>query len=54
LIGMGVNFDVPIEFKLRYIALALSASLAVALVGAASPLYKVAKLRPIEILQLWR
>jgi len=54
LIGMGVNFDVPIEFKLRYIALALFASLAVALVGAALPLYRVAKLRPIEILQLWR
>ncbi|MFN3804335.1 MAG: ABC transporter permease [Pyrobaculum sp.] len=54
LVGMGINFNVPIAFKPHYALLALFTSLAVALAGALLPLYKVSKLRPLEILRLWQ
>jgi putative ABC transport system permease protein len=54
LLRMGINFDVPIAFRPHYAALGMAASLAVALIGAASPMYKVARLRPLEVMQLWR
>ena len=54
LLRMGINFDVPIAFRPHYAALGMAASLAVALVGAVSPMYKVARLRPLEVMQLWR
>jgi len=54
LIRMGINFDVVITFRPYYAVMGLATSLAVAVVGAASPLYRVAKLRPLEIIQLWR
>ncbi len=54
LIRMGINFDVPITFRPQYAALGLATSLLVAVVGSLSPLYRVAKLRPLEIIQLWR
>jgi putative ABC transport system permease protein len=54
LLRMGINFDVPIAFRPHYAALGMAASLAVALIGAVSPMYKVARLRPLEVMQLWR
>ncbi|MCI4446352.1 MAG: ABC transporter permease [Pyrobaculum sp.] len=54
LLKMGINFDVPIAFRPHYAALGMATSLAVALIGAVSPMYKVARLRPLEIMQLWR
>ncbi|ACB40374.1 ABC transporter permease [Pyrobaculum neutrophilum] len=54
LVGMGVNFHVPIAFRPQYALLGMATSLAVAMAGAVAPLYKVAKLRPLEIMQLWR
>lgn len=54
LVGMGVNFNVPINFKPSYLALGLGVSLAVALIGSLSSLYKMARLRPLEVMQLWR
>jgi putative ABC transport system permease protein len=54
LLRMGINFDVPIAFRPHYAALGMAASLAVALIGAVSPTYKVARLRPLEVMQLWR
>jgi putative ABC transport system permease protein len=54
LLRMGINFDVPIVFRPHYAALGMAASLAVALIGAVSPMYKVARLRPLEVMQLWR
>ena len=54
LIRMGINFDVSITFRPQYAALGLATSLVVAVVGTVAPLYRVAKLRPLEILQLWR
>lgn len=54
LVGMGVNFNVSIAFRPQYVLLGMATSLAVALLGAVAPLYKVAKLRPLEIMQLWR
>jgi putative ABC transport system permease protein len=54
LLRMGINFDVPIAFRPHYAALGMATSLAVALIGAVSPMYKVARLRPLEVMQLWR
>jgi putative ABC transport system permease protein len=54
LLRMGINFDVHIAFRPHYAALGMAASLAVALIGAVSPMYKVARLRPLEVMQLWR
>ncbi|AET32003.1 ABC transporter permease [Pyrobaculum ferrireducens] len=54
LLNMGINFNVEIVFKPYYLLLGLGTSAAVALVGAVSPMYRVAKLRPLEIMQLWR
>ncbi|MEM1597099.1 MAG: ABC transporter permease [Pyrobaculum sp.] len=54
LINMGINFNVPIEFRPHYPALGLFTSLLVAMAGALSPLYRVATLRPLEIIQSWR
>lgn len=54
LLRMGINFDVPIAFRPHYAALGMAASLAVALIGVVSPMYKVARLRPLEVMQLWR
>ncbi|MEM4963038.1 MAG: ABC transporter permease [Pyrobaculum sp.] len=54
LTSMGIDFNVPIYFKQSYIAQGLGISLAVALIGSLAPLYRLAKLRPLEVLQLWR
>ncbi|MEM4577931.1 MAG: ABC transporter permease [Pyrobaculum sp.] len=54
LTSMGISFNVPIYFKQSYIAQGLGISLAVALIGSLAPLYRLAKLRPLEVLQLWR
>ncbi|MEZ0318657.1 MAG: ABC transporter permease [Pyrobaculum sp.] len=54
LINMGINFNVPIEFRLHYPVLGLVTSLLVAMAGALLPLYRVATLRPLEIIQSWR
>ncbi|MEM4437072.1 MAG: ABC transporter permease [Pyrobaculum sp.] len=54
LTSMGISFNIPIYFKQSYIAQGLGISLAVALIGSLAPLYRLAKLRPLEVLQLWR
>jgi putative ABC transport system permease protein len=54
LIRMGINFDVSITLRPQYAALGLATSLLVAVVGTVSPLYRVARLRPLEIMQPWR
>ncbi|WP_258871736.1 ABC transporter permease [Pyrobaculum aerophilum] len=54
LINMGVNFDVTITFRYTYAVTGFATSLGVAVIGALSPIRKIAQLRPLEIVQSWR
>ena len=54
LVGMGINFNVPITFRPIYATTGLATAIAVAAAGALVPMYRVAKLRPLEILRLWQ
>lgn len=54
LINMGVNFDVAITFRYTYAVTGFATSLGVAVIGALSPIRKIAQLRPLEIVQSWR
>jgi putative ABC transport system permease protein len=51
LIRAGYNFDVPIPFIPSLFAMGIGVSLAVALLGALAPIYRVVSLRPLEILR---